>query len=106
MSSEGTTNFTGLAINGEDLVINVINATTTFDPASIAAAAGVVSSAVSVPGASLGDAVVIYPPYDISGIVVGGCVSGADEVKISLFNTTAEAIDLDEAVWKIKVLKG
>lgn len=104
--SAGTTSFTGLAIGEEDLFTNVINATTTFDPASMLTYTGATSSAVAVTGAALGDFVIVSAPYDLAGVIASGYVSAANAVKITVFNATAATVDLASGTWKIKVLKG
>ncbi|MNP49261.1 hypothetical protein D3C76_1434360 [compost metagenome] len=106
MASAGTTNYTGLALNDKDLFTNVINATTTFDPASLTTYTGTASSAITVQGAALGDYVIVSAPYDVTGIIASGCVSAANTVKITVFNATGGTIDLASGTWKIKVLKG
>jgi len=105
-ASSGTTNYTGLALKDVDLFTGVINATTTFDPASLATVTGVISSAITVQGAALGDFVLVSAPYDLAGVTTNGYVSAANTVRIALFNTTAGTVDLASGTWKIKVLKG
>lgn len=88
------------------LFTNVLNATTTFDPASLTTYTGTTSSGISVTGAALGDFVIVSAPYDLAGVIARGYVSAVDTVKITLFNATAGTIDLASGTWKIKVLKG
>ncbi|MEF3306678.1 hypothetical protein [Paenibacillus sp. GYB003] len=83
----------------------IINAKVTYDPPSVAAAAGVVSTALTVTGADIGDRVNVFPPYSTQGIIVSGYVDAADTVKLSLFNPTAAAIDLASGTWQIQVVK-
>lgn len=83
-----------------------VTATTTFDPASLAAGAGTTSSAVTVTGAALGDYVLVSAPYDLAGIMATAYVTAANTVKITLHNTTGAAVDLASGTWKIRVLKG
>lgn len=106
MPSPNTTSYTGLALGDNDLFTGVINATTTFDPASLTTYTGTASSAVTVTGAALGDFVIVTAPYDLTGIIASGTVSAANAVKITVFNATGGTIDLASGVWKIKVLKG
>lgn len=82
----------------------VIRSTVTFDPPSVAAGAGSVSSALTVTGAALGDRVEVFPPYNVEGMIVGGCVSAEDTILISLFNPTAAAIDLASGDWIVNVI--
>lgn len=104
-ASAGTTSFTGLALGANDLFTAVLNATSTIDPPSIAAA-GQATAAVTVTGAALGDLVMVAAPYDLQAVGVHAYVSAADTVTILLKNGTAGAIDLGSGTWKIKVLKG
>lgn len=88
-----------------DLVTNLIVQQITFDPPSLAAATGAVSSGITVTGAALGDRVELFPPYDTQGILFQGFVSAPDTIKISLFNPTAGAIDLGEGTWTVQVIR-
>ena len=83
----------------------VINADVTYDPPSVATNAGVVSTALTVTGAEIGDRVNVFPPYTTQGVTVFGFVDAADTVKLSLFNPTAGAIDLASGTWRIQVVK-
>jgi hypothetical protein len=107
----GQTNFSALGLKPERAVAQtlysaVINATTVFDPASLATVTGALSSGITVTGAALGDIVQVSAPYDLQGIIAQGFVSAANTIKISLFNPTAGTIDLASGTWKIKVLRG
>lgn len=105
-ASSGTTSFGGLALGEDDLFTDVINGTTTFDPASLLTYTGTTSSAITVTGAALGDYVLVSAPYDQAGIIANGYVTAADTVKITVFNATAGTVDLASGTWKIKLLKG
>lgn len=105
-ASVGTTSLTALALGDDDLFTDVINATTTFDPASMTTYTGATSSAVTVTGAALGDYVLVSAPYDLAGVIASAYVSAANAVKITVFNATAGTVDLASGTWKIKVLKG
>lgn len=83
----------------------VINASVTVDPPSVAAAAGDVSAAITVTGAEIGDRVNVFPPYSTQGVMVYGDVSAADTVTLSFFNPTAAAVDLASGTWQIQVIK-
>lgn len=106
MASANTTSFTGLALGANDLFTAVLNATTTFDPASLTTYTGTTSSAITVTGAALGDFVLVSAPYTQAGVNIEGYVSAANAVTISVFNATAGTVDLASGTWKIKVLKG
>ena len=102
----GNTNYTGLELGGEELFTGVLNGASVFNPASLATYTGTASSAINVPGAELGDYVLVAAPYDLTGIIAAGTVSASGQVKITLFNATGATIDLANGTWKIKVLKG
>jgi hypothetical protein len=107
----GQTNFTALGLKAkgktdQTLFSEVINATTTFDPASLSTYNGVTSSAITVTGAALGDFVIVAAPYDRAGVIADGYVTATNTVKITLFNATGGTVDLASGTWKIKVLKG
>jgi hypothetical protein len=106
MASSGTTSYTGLALGANDLFTAVLNATTTFDPASLTTYTGTVSSGITVTGAALGDFVLVSAPYTQAGLIAQGYVSAANTVIITVFNATAGTVDLASGTWKIKVLKG
>ncbi|MFB0847333.1 hypothetical protein [Paenibacillus oleatilyticus] len=76
-------------------------AAVTFDPPSIVAGAGAVSSSITVTGAAVGDRVELFPPYSTQGIMAYGQVDAANSVKISLLNPTGTAIDLPSGTWII-----
>jgi len=83
----------------------VANETITTDPPSIAAGATATVD-FAVPGAALGDYVLIAPPYDFGGLEPGTpYVSAADTVSLTLRNNTGGAIDLASGGWKVKVLR-
>lgn len=105
-ASSGTTNYTGLALGGNDLFTAVVNGSSVFDPASLTTYTGTASSAITVTGAALGDYVLVTAPIDLTGILATGTVSAANTVKITVFNATSGTIDLASSTWKIKVLKG
>ena len=107
----GQTNFTALGLKAkgkadQTLFSEVINATTTFDPASLTTYTGATSSGVTVTGAALGDFVIVSAPYDRAGVLAQGYVSAANTIKITVFNATSGTVDLASGTWKIKVLKG
>jgi hypothetical protein len=104
----GAENGFGIGKKGAEKTVlsDVINASVTLDPASIAAGA-TGTNTLTVTGAALGDHVLVSPPYDLGGLEMGHpVVSAADTVKITLRNNTAAAIDLASGTWKAKVLKG
>lgn len=61
---------------------------------------------VSVPGATVGQCVVLGPPAALeAGLAATGYVSAADTVKIRLSNYTAGAINPASATWAVAVLR-
>lgn len=106
----GPTIFSALGLKAKGklkqlLFSEVLNATATIDPPSIAAS-GQATAPVTVTGAALGDYVLVAAPYDLQGVGAHGYVSAANTVTVLLKNGTAAAVDLASGTWKIKVLKG
>lgn len=83
----------------------VINADVTVAPPSLAAAAGELSSAITVTGASVGDRVNVFPPYSTKGVMVFGDVSADDTVTLSFFNPTSAEVALASGTWRVQVIK-
>lgn len=74
--------------------------TFTWDPGSLADGVGETSAAVSVPGVSLGGAVVqCIAPYDLQGVTLNAYVDAADSCKARLQNETTGTIDLASGTW-------
>ncbi|MGB4101334.1 MAG: DUF2793 domain-containing protein [Alphaproteobacteria bacterium] len=88
-----------------NLATPFLEASTTWDPANLAAGAGVSAPAVTVTGAAFGDFVQVAAPYDLQGITCTGYVSAANNVVIRLHNSTGAAIDLASGSWKLRVVK-
>ena len=63
------------------------------------------SSDVTVPGASLGDFVVVSLGIDTVDAAVVGAVTAANTVTVTLLNNTAGAVNLDSTTVRIAVLK-
>lgn len=83
----------------------VLKAEATLDFPS-AAAAGTQALTVSVPGAAVGDAVLLAVPASLNaGLIPSAFVSAADTVTIRVSNITAGAIDAASAVWGVLVFK-
>lgn len=81
----------------------IVSGTVTFDPPSLATATGAVSTAITVTGVALGDAIELYPPYDTDGVIYQGSPSAANAIKISLYNTNAATKDLASGSWGVVV---
>ena len=77
----------------------------TWNPASIATA-GYESEDVTVPGAAVGDYVMVSLNTMLTNdMMISGHVSAADTVKCILFNPTAGAIDLGSGTLSVLVFK-
>jgi hypothetical protein len=87
-------------------VTSILAATATINFASISANTTTDSSAITVTGAAVGDAVFVGAPAAIeSGLVITGFVSAANAVKVRAANVTAAAIDPASGAFKVVVIK-
>lgn len=68
-------------------------AAVTYDPPSLADGSGTTTT-ISVPGASLGDFVLVSFSNDLQGVIVTAWVSAADTVSVRFQNETGGAVDL------------
>lgn len=83
-----------------------IEVTATVNPADLADGTGETIAAISVPGAVLGDYVVVAAPYDLEDLIVTAYVQAANVVEIRIQNENAGAnVDLASGTWKIRVIK-
>jgi hypothetical protein len=80
----------------------VIKTTATINPASLADGAGA-TQVVSVPGAKLGDVVLVSAPYDLQDITVTAYVQAADLVEVRVQNEGGATVDLASGTWNILV---
>jgi hypothetical protein len=76
----------------------------TWDPGNLADGVGETVS-VSVPGAVLGDFVIVSAPYDLQDCTVTGYVQATDTVEVRLQNESTGARDLASGTWRVKILK-
>lgn len=76
-----------------------------WNPANLIDGTGETSSAITVVGAAVGDAVIVYPPYDMRDITYSGYVQAADTVEIRIQNESTAARDFASGTWKVKVWK-
>lgn len=84
---------------------DMLRASVTWDPASIAAAAAATTT-VSVPGAAVGDTVQIgFLAAPFSGLRFSAWVSAADTVTLQAQNPTAGALDATSATYDVIVWK-
>lgn len=63
------------------------------------------TTTVTVPGAALGDFVMVAPALDLTDGFVFGQVSAANTVDITVLNNTAGALDLASATYRVVVLR-
>jgi hypothetical protein len=80
------------------------NVTKTIDFASVAAYSQQ-SSSQTVTGARSGDAVLVTPIADVTGLIFTGVVTGRDAVTVYAKNFTAGAIDPASQVFRIVVIQ-
>lgn len=82
-----------------------IDITTSWTPGTIAASGGLLSSAIAVTGAALGDFAMVAAPYDLQGLDATAYVSAANTVKIRLSNLTGAGVTLGAGTWRVRVTK-
>lgn len=87
------------------LYYHTLNATTTYDPPSIASGGTTLSTGITVTGAALGDYVQVAAPYDLQGLQATAYVSASNTVNICLNNNTVGAVNLASGTWKIRITK-
>lgn len=77
----------------------------TWNPGTVASqATGSVNAAVT--GAALGDAVVVYPPYDMQDCVVSGFVSATDQVTVIIANNLGVGKTFaSSSSWRVQAIK-
>jgi len=76
----------------------------TIDPSNLVDGAGE-SIDVSVPGAALGDQVLVAPGVNVQGILVTATVRGNNTVQLRLQNETGGTLDLASSTWKFKTIR-
>jgi hypothetical protein len=82
-----------------------LDATTTWNPGTVANAAGATSSAVTVTGAALGDLVSVAAPYDLQGVQATAYVNAANSVVMRVTNMTGSSVTLASGTWRVRVTK-
>ncbi len=82
----------------------LIEASITYDPASLAAGAGVTTT-VTVTGAALGDFARASFSLDLQGLTLTAWVSAANTVSVRFQNGTASAVDLGSGALRVRVEK-
>jgi hypothetical protein len=83
---------------------SLLYATATYNPGNLVDGAGETSAGITVTGAALNDAVLVFPPYDLQGLTVTGYVSAADTVKIRVQNESVSTVDLASGSWQVAVV--
>lgn len=63
------------------------------------------TSSVSIPGASVGDVVVVRPTTALNGIVIDGTVSAADTVEVRAVNYSSGSINPASQVYSVLVFQ-
>jgi hypothetical protein len=82
------------------------SAVATLDFPSIPATGGTQDLTVAVPGAAVGDTVLLGPPTTLNaGVHPYGFVSSAGVVTIRCTNSTDGALDPASATWRVSVLQ-
>lgn len=76
-----------------------------WNPGNLVDGAGETSGAITVTGAAVGDAVMVFPPYDMQDFTYSGYVQAANTVEIRIQNEGGSAVDLASGTWKVKVMK-
>jgi hypothetical protein len=78
-----------------------------YDPASVAAATAVENATtMAVPGAAVGDGVIVQKPTGTAGVAVAGArVSAAGVVTVTFVNPTAGAVDPPSETYRVTLIK-
>jgi hypothetical protein len=86
----------------------ILQASATWDPAATAATQGAeVSTTIAVPGAAVGDTVLVGHTGFLGAVAaeLEASVSAADTVKVRIINTTAAAVDVPTGTLRVTVIK-
>lgn len=73
-------------------------------PASLADGAGETSPGITMTGAQVGDAVLVYPPFELEDTLVTGYVSAANVVEIRLQNESGAVRNFASGLWQVGVI--
>lgn len=83
-----------------------LEATFTWNPASIADGASETKNDINVPGALNGDAVEVFVPINLQGMTYSAQAIAGNTVSIRLDNKTGGAIDLaSSGFWRVRVIR-
>jgi hypothetical protein len=86
------------------LAPRLLEASTTYDPPSLAAGEGVTTT-VTVPGAAIGDFARASFSTDLQGVILTAWVSAVDTVSVRFQNGTAGTVDLGSGTLRVRVEK-
>ena len=105
VTNPGGGSLTGTQIGLHSFAVGQIAFSETWNPDSIAAA-GYESEDVTVPGAAVGDYVMVsFNTMLTNDMMICGHVSAANTVKVILFNPTSGAINLGSGTLSVLVFK-
>lgn len=82
-----------------------LDGTFTWNPGTIANAAGLTSSNITVNGAVFGDFAQIAAPYSLQGVTATAFISAANTVQVRLQNSTGAGVTLSSGSWRVRVTK-
>jgi hypothetical protein len=92
------------ALQFRGLVANVIEYEAVWDPANVGSNS-FASESMTIPGAALGDMVLVNVDVDLQNLTLFGHVKAADTVDIHLSNNTAGAVNLPSCNLHIIILQ-
>lgn len=98
------TGFDGNKIRFLDLD-TIFYKTFTYNPASLVDGGGETIIATGVVGATLGDFVLVAPPYDLQGVIATGYVKENNVVHVRLQNESGITVDLASGLWRVLVIR-
>jgi len=105
VTNPGGGSLLGTQIGIHSVAVGQVAFTDTWDPSSIDAA-GYEAKDVTIPGAAVGDFVLLSLSTILTNdMILAGNVSAADTVTAILFNPTAGAIDIDSGTLSVLVFK-
>lgn len=105
VTNPGGGTLTGTQVGIHSFAVGQVSWTEDWNPASIAAGEYEAED-VTVPGAAVGDFVMVsHASMLTNDMMIGGHVSAADTVKVILFNPTAGAINLADGTLRVIVFK-
>ena len=77
-----------------------------WDPGDLADGAGETSPDITVTGAATFDAVIVYPPVPLQGLLMSAWVKSSNTVAIRLQNETGGNVNLASGTWFVRCRKG